>query len=100
MKSKILTNKNSNDVVNNNIIQICRYIGEYKYTKIILNSDTIGTTYGGTDDIAYVISPHEHPTQKKFSEEEIIHYHCWVNNRYKYSENMEKFDALYDFLYR
>ena len=34
MRSNILTNKNSDDILNNNILELARYVGENKYTNI------------------------------------------------------------------
>ena len=36
MKSNILTNKLNDDIINNNILDICIYVGENKYTKTII----------------------------------------------------------------
>jgi hypothetical protein len=87
MRSNILTNKNDNDILNNNILELAKYVGENKYTKTILHTSNI-TEY------EFIITPHEHKSQKIMNKKDIIHYHCWMNNRYKYNEKMPYIDIL------
>jgi hypothetical protein len=88
IQSNILTNMNDNDVLNNNILKLAKYIGEDKYTKTILHTDKISENI-------FIYSPHEHPPSEIIlSKTEIIHYHCWMNKRYKYHENMPTIDLL------
>jgi hypothetical protein len=91
MRSNILTNKNENDIVNNNVLQISEYIGEDKYTKTILYTNNI-------KEYEFTANPHEHHSEKVLNKDEIIHYHCWVNQRYKYNEGMTKIHALQSFI--
>jgi len=83
MKSNILTNKNMDDILNNNILELANNIGENKYTKTILKTDKI-------NNLEFIITPHDHPSQMILEKEEIMHYHCWMNNRYDYYDSMEK----------
>jgi hypothetical protein len=87
MQSNILTNKNTNDVLNNNILELAKYIGEDKYKKTILHTDKI-------TDHEFIITPHEHRSERFMSKEDIIHYHCWMNTRYTYHETMPTIDLL------
>lgn len=87
MQSNILTNKNINDLLNNNILQLAKYIGEDKYKKTILHTDKI-------IENEFIVTPHEHRTQKIMTKDIIIHYHCWMNNRYKYNESMPTISLL------
>ena len=82
MQSNILTNKNNNDLLNNNILELAKYVGIDKYTKIILDTSVI-------KENEFIVTPHNHRTEKKLSKNEIIHYHCWMNNRYPYHESMQ-----------
>ena len=45
-----------------------------------------------------MISPHEYPECVLMSKSDIIHYHCWINNRCKYNDRMLKMDDLYNFM--
>lgn len=89
IKSNILTNKNDNDILNNNILQLAKYIGEDKYTKTILHTKEI-------NENEFIVTPHEHVKQKIMNKEEIIHYHCWMNERYKYNETMQCINITQD----
>jgi hypothetical protein len=87
IKSNILTNKSNNDIINNNILDLCLYIGEDKYTKTIIDTTKIKC-------MEFIKSMHEHPTEIILNKNEIIHYHCWVNSRYQYNNNMTKIESL------
>lgn len=87
MKSNILTNKNSDDLIDNNILDLCLYVGEDKYTKTILDTSKIS-------HMEFIVTPHKHPTQIILEKDKIIHYHCWVNSRYIYKETMKKIEFL------
>ena len=93
MKSNILTNKSKCDEINNNILDICLYVGENKYTKTII--DTSQIKY-----MEFIITPHNHPTQILMDKDKIIHYHCWVNSRYLYDKNMPKMKYLKNSKYK
>ena len=91
MRSNILTNKNDNDIINNNILEIANYIGEDKYTKTILNTNKI-------QENEFIVTPHEHHTQRILDKTEIIHYHTWINKRYNYNESMQYINLLDKFI--
>lgn len=97
MSSNLLTNKKNNDNINNNILSICKYIGPDKYTKIFLNTSKCLNYNGGTNDVIFVVSPHERQNQIKLNKDVIIHYHCWVNNRCIYNDSMPYINDLYKF---
>jgi hypothetical protein len=88
IKSRILTNS-SNDIIDNNILDLAIYLGEEKYTKVILNTSCIGEEF--------ITGPHNHPKQRLLRTSEIIHYHCWLNERYQYNESMLRVDLLKNF---
>jgi len=90
IKSNILTNENDDDILNNNILQLAKYVGENKYTKIILNTNNI-------QEKEFIVTPHEHEIQNVCEKEEIIHYHCWMNGRYEYNESMPKIEFLAEY---
>jgi len=92
MKSKILTNKNTDDIIDNNIIDIARYISTDGYTKCILKTASL------TDTDIFIHSPHLHSSEIVMDEEDIIHYHCWINERCPYFPHMAKIDYLCDFI--
>jgi hypothetical protein len=85
IKSNILTNKNNNDILDNNILELAKYIGEDKYTKTILKTSEI-------TENQFINGPHQHHTQTILNKEEIIHYHCWMNKRYEYNTDMKYID--------
>jgi len=87
IQSNILTNKSNNDVINNNILDLCLYVGENKYTKTLIDTSKL-------TPMEFIITPHNHPTEILLNKDKIIHYHCWVNSRYNYSENMSEIDFL------
>jgi hypothetical protein len=98
--SNILTNKKNDDVINNNILSTCRYVGPDKYTKIFLRTSKCMTCNGGTNDVVFVISPHERETQLKLHKNVIIHYHCWVNDRCVYNSSFPIMNHLCEFMQR
>ena len=81
--SNILTNRYKNEIFDNNILSKAIYIGEDKYAKIIIH------TYDIKNE-KFIITPHEHKKQKILKKETLIHYHVWLNERYKYRHNMKK----------
>jgi len=85
IQSNILTNKNDNDIINNNILELAKYVGEDKYTKTILDTSKLG-------DHEFFATPHRHRSGKNIDKNIITHYHCWMNKRYKYNSNMPLFD--------
>ena len=56
MKSNILTNKNNNDIINNNILDLCLYVGENKYSKTIIDTSVLNS-------LEFIITPHTHRTE-------------------------------------
>ena len=87
IKSNILTNINNNDLINNNILQLAKYVGEDKYNKIILFTDQV--LY-----LEFIDGIHYFHTQQILNKDEIIHYHCWINERCNYDKSMIKIDLL------
>jgi hypothetical protein len=85
IQSNTLTNKNNNDIINNNILQIAKYIGNNNYTKLVLYNNNI-------KDDEFIVTPHEHDDQQILDKNIIIYYHCWVNDRCQYNESMQLFD--------
>jgi hypothetical protein len=93
MKSNLITNKNDNDIIDNNIIDLAEYLGEDKYNKTILYTKII-------NENEFIASPHIHPTEIILDKDTIIHYHVWINNRYKYNDSMKKISCLKEFYYK
>lgn len=87
MKSNILTNMSNSEIIDNNILDICLYVGEKKYKKTILDTSKL-------EELEFILTPHEHKTQKLLERYEIVHYHCWVNSRYKFKGGMKKIEYL------
>jgi hypothetical protein len=87
--SNILTNKNDNDIIYNNILSLCNYIGENKYTKLLMYMKKIPNIEGSNDIIKFLPTPHERPFSIKMNKNIIMHFHCWVNQRYKYNESQK-----------
>jgi hypothetical protein len=87
-----VTNQNTDDIINNNIIDIARYIATNGYTKSIIKTSSI------CDGNIFIYTPHSYPGEIIMEEEHIIHYHCWVNERCLYFPHMAKIDYLYDFI--
>lgn len=87
MRSNILTNKNKDDVLDNNILQLAVYVGRDLYTKTILHTQKIVPN-------EFLMSPHTHRTQTVLKKTDIIHYHCWMNDRCKWDASMPQIDFL------
>lgn len=94
MESNILTNKNNNDAINNNILNICNYVGEDKYTKLLIYMKNIPNVQGSNDFVKFLPSPHLTPYCVKIDKNIIMHYHCWVNERYIYDESLKYFSLI------
>lgn len=92
IKSNILTNKGK-DYIDNNVLKLKLYLGKEKYTKMILKSDVL------TENDLFILSPHRNSNMIELDKDEIIHYHIWVNDRYKYTEDMEEIKVLYPEIY-
>jgi len=87
MKSNIITNKESNDIINNNVLTLCKYKGPSKYTKIILNTKNI-------KENEFIITPHNHNSCKTVNVKDIHHYHAWANERCRWNNKMPKINFL------
>jgi hypothetical protein len=85
MYSNVLTNKNDNDFLDNNILELAEYIGEGLYTKTILYTEHI-------KEGEFIITPHFHNLGEYVHSDLIMHYHCFMNTRYKYSDTMKKLE--------
>ena len=83
MSSNIITNKGDHDIVNNNILDMELYVGEPKFNKVILDTTTL------QPGDMFIRTPHDHPTQTTLDCDTIVHYHAWMNERYKYSCDMK-----------
>jgi hypothetical protein len=90
IKSRILTNMNYSDEINNNVLLLATYVGEEMYTKIILNTSCLA-------EGEFISSPHAHSKQRLLRSSEIMHYHCWMNERYEYNNKMDKVLSLRNF---
>jgi len=95
IQSNILTNKNLGDKIENNILDIALYIGEDKYTKVIL--DTFILKNWVFEGIFFNTSGHhQQRNQILLEKDEIIYYHCWINHRSIYKPLMPKITCLKD----
>ena len=90
LRSNVLTNKGVDDIIDNNVLEIARYVREDKYTKVILYTDDM-------IDNEYVVTPHEHPHGVYLPKNSPIYFHCWANSRYIYNENMSEINILRNF---
>ena len=97
IQSNIITNYNNEDIIDNNILSLSRYVGQDKYTKIILFTHELLYNHNGNDEIFFVCTPHDFKNSKIMDKSIIIHYHAWVNKRCEYNKEMCKIDILYDF---
>lgn len=87
IRSNILTNKANNDTIDNNILDLCMYVGEDLYWKMLIDTSSLMP-------MEFIMSPHHAGWSKLLDKNEIIHYHCWVNSRYEYNEEMPKIEFL------
>jgi len=85
MYSNVLTNKNDDDFLDNNILKLAEYIGESLYTKTILYTEHI-------KEGEFIITPHFHNLGTYVHSDLIMHYHCFMNTRYKYNDAMKKLE--------
>lgn len=93
MVSKLVTNIQDNEYIDNNALEIGRYMGDNHYQKTILYTQKI-------KENEFLNSPHDHEaTHKVVSQDEILHYHFWLNGRHRWNGNMTRIDFLYDFLH-
>ncbi len=95
IQSNILTNKNLGDKIDNNVLDIALYIGEDKYTKVIL--DTVLLKKWPFQGIFFNTKGHHNQRNQLILEkDDIIYYHCWINHRTIYKPFMTKINCLKD----
>ena len=95
IQSNIITNKNLGDRIDNNVLDIALYIGEDKYTKVIL--DTVLLKNWPFRGIFFnTAGHHKQRNQLILEKDEIIYYHYWLNHRYIYKGFMTKINCLKD----
>lgn len=92
--SNILTNKNNKDIISNNILSLCNYIGENSYTKVLIYMKNIPCIQGSNNIIKYLPNPHATPYDVKIDKAIIMYYHCWVNERYQYNTSQKYISLL------
>ena len=96
--SYLFTNQ-SNDkrhkVGDNDFLNECRYVdySDTKYEKLFLRTSEL-------TENQFIYSPHTYPDQQFVDVDDILHYHCWANERHPFNKNMKKVDFLYDFLHK
>ncbi len=84
-----MTNKSDNDVIDNNILQICKYVGKPTPEKMMVYSKD----FLSNNPFYKFFNPHA-IYNKNARTNKITLYHCWVNKRMKYEENMKYLDLL------
>ena len=92
IQSNILTNRGENDIINNNVLQIAKWIGPDKYKKLIFNTSEV-------KHCEFIYNPHALSKDntiitKEIPKDVLIHYHCWINHRCKWEKNFKHFDIL------
>jgi hypothetical protein len=92
MSSRVITNKNSNDLINNDVLKLAIYMSVNMYTKMLLYTPEIKKH-------EYIETPHNHKYSVAPPNSTIIHYHAWINRRHDYDPSMTKIDFLREFLY-
>lgn len=89
LHSKFLTNKGDNDVIDNNVLQICNYVGKDSIKKMMIYTENYYSNY------PFFCFFNPHTTQHKMNHtRDVFFYHCWVNNRLKYDESMKYINLL------
>jgi hypothetical protein len=81
----VITNKNNNDIICNNILSLCNYVGESGHKKVLVYMKKIPCIQGSNDIIKFLPSPHKTPFHVTMNKDNIMYYHCWVNERYQYN---------------
>jgi len=101
ISSNVLTNKNYNDVINNNILSLCTYVSEcedktapHSAQKLLMYMKKIPNIEGSNDIIKFLPTPHDRPYSINPNKDIIRIYHCWVNHRYKYYESQKYFSLI------
>lgn len=91
MPSILLTNKNSDDPVDNNILELCRFSNdEPKYTKMIINTRK-------SRPVLFVKNPHRIRGQIMLSRQELYHGHFWCNDRLAYQPEFVEHTEFMEF---
>jgi len=90
MGSNILTNKNTNDIIHNNVLTLAKYVAQDAYTKAILYTPCI-------KENEFILTPHRHASEQKLNKDTLIHYHCWMNTRCTYLSSMPEINYFKDF---
>lgn len=101
-----LTNKGYADFINNNVISLCKYgylptessnkvdSEHMEGCKLLLATDQI-------DPYDFIVTPHKHPSAiEPIKVEELICFHCWVNERMCYKEDMEETNKLNEWFFQ
>lgn len=89
MQGDVLTNINTADTINNNVLELARYLSHESYPKIILHSNSIPAD-------EFIITPHTHHSEQKMNKKDIMFFHCLLNERHHYNANMGKIDYLHN----
>ena len=84
--SNIMTNKKY-DIINNNVLQIAKYVGKDDIKKVILYTPQI-------KPFEFIIQPHGFPNSLYIKKKSMMFFHLHVNNRYSYNSKMQHFDGL------
>jgi len=86
LSSNIMTNKDY-DIINNNVLQIAKYIGKDDIKKVILYTPEI-------KPFEFIIQPHHYPNALYIQKSEMMFFHIHLNKRYEYNKEMQYFDGL------
>ena len=86
MSSNLLTNRSNEDIIDNNVLEIAKYVGPDKYKKVIIYTQRYKTEF--------IMTPHNYPGETVLSKDVIVHYHSWLNDRLVYDEDMIEFNGL------
>ena len=77
--SYILTNKNNDDLINNNILNLSIYLANINPDSDILINKKIDTSLIKENE--FIISPHGYPNQITVDKSLLVFYHCYINKR-------------------
>jgi hypothetical protein len=86
LSSNIMTNKKY-DIINNNVLQIAKYVGKDDIKKVILYTPQI-------KPFEFIIQPHGYPNALYIKKRAMMFFHIHLNKRYKYEKGMPYFDQL------
>jgi hypothetical protein len=85
----IVTNKSNNDKINNNVLELCKYVGRKSPSKMMVRT----SDFLNNNPFFKFYNPHE-IHGKNNRNRDIYMYHFWVNDRLKYTEDMTFIDLL------